>query len=181
MENNSKSSMSQTALMWGAITGLIGIVYTLILYYADLMTNKPASIASYVILIAGIYLGTKTYRDQSLGGYISFGKAFGTGVLISLYNAIIGVVFMIILYKVIDPEIITRLMAEQQDKLIESGKISEEQIEQSMEMGKKFFIPFAVLGGLFGGVFIGAIISLVTSAILKKEGDPFNRDMNSVN
>lgn len=181
MENYSKPSMAMTAAIWGAITGMIGIVYTLILYYADLMTNKPASWASYAILIVGIYLGTKAFRDQSLGGYISFGKALGTGVLISLFNAIISVIFMLILFLVIDPELMTKIMAEQQDKMLESGKITEEQMEQGMEMGKKFFIPFAIFGGLVAGVFFGTIISLITSAILKKEGDPFNKDMASVN
>lgn len=174
-----KPTMFQTTLTWGLITGFAGVVYTLILYFSDMMMNKGLSYVGIIISIIGIYLGTKAYRDQSLGGYISYGKALGTGVMISLFAAIISVVFMILLYTVIDTELVDKMMSMANEKNIERG-LSEEQAQQAMEMGKKFFIPFAVIGGLFFSVLVGFIISLITSAILKKEGDSFNRDMASI-
>lgn len=179
MENNSKPSFFQTTFTWGLITGFAGVVFTLILYFADLMLVQGLNYLGIIISIVGIYLGTKAYRDQSLGGYIFYGKALGTGVMITLYATIISVIFMILLYTVIDTELIDKVMAVANEKNIERG-LSEEQAEQAIEMGKKFFLPFAVLGGLFGGMLIGTIISLITSAILKKEGDSFTRDMSSI-
>lgn len=179
MESNTKPTMFQTALTWGLITGFAGIVYTLILYFAGIMTNKAAGYAGIIIAIVGIYLGTKAYRDQSLDGYISYGKALGTGVLISLFATILSVIFMVILYTVIDPDLVNRIMTESQDKLIEQG-MAEDQIEKGMEMTKKFFIPMTIIVGLVSNVFFGFIISLITSAILKKEGDSFSRDMSNI-
>jgi hypothetical protein len=179
MENNSKPTMFQTTLTWGLITGFAGVVYTLILYFTDMITNQSLGYVGIIISIVGIYLGTKAFRDQSLGGFISYGKALGTGVMISLFAAIISVIFMILLYTVIDTELVDKMMAIASEKNVERG-ISEDQAQQAMEMGKKLFIPFAVVGGLFFSVFVGFIISLITSAILKKEGDSFNRDMASV-
>lgn len=180
MESNSKPTMFQTTLTWGLITGFAGIVYTLILYFADLLSNQVASYAGVIISILGIYLGTKAFRDQGQDGYITYGKALGTGVLISLFAAILSVIFMVILYTVIDPELPNRLVAESQDKMIERG-MSEDQVEQGMEMANRLFIPMAILGGLFMGVLMGFIISLITSAILKKDqGDSFTRDMSAI-
>jgi len=179
MENNTKPSQVQTALTWGLITGFAVIVYTLILYFSDLMLNKPASYVSYILIFAGIYLGTKAYRDQSLDGFISYGKALGTGVLISLFSAVLTIIFMVILYTVIDTDLVNRIITESQDKMLEKG-MPEEQIDKAQEMTKKFFIPFMILGGLFVSVFFGFIISLITSAIVKKDGDSFNKDMTTI-
>jgi hypothetical protein len=180
MESNSKPTMFQTTLTWGLITGFAAIVYSLILYFAGIIGNQIAGYAGALITIAGIYLGTKAFRDQGQDGFITYGRALGTGVLISLFATILSVIFMIILYTVIDPELPSRLMAETQDRMIEKG-LPEDQIAQGMEMTKRLFIPMAIIGGLIMGVLMGFIISLVTSAILKKEqGDSFTRDMSAI-
>lgn len=179
MENTNKPSLIQTTLTWGLITGFAGVVYSLILYFAGLSLNKPAGYAGMIITIAGIYLGIKAFRDQSLGGYISYGRALGTGVLISLFASIIGTIFMIILYTYIDPELITRSLQESQDKMAERG-MAEDQIEAAMEMSKKLFVPMVGIMGILMGVFLGFIISLIVSIFVKKEGDAFNKDMASV-
>lgn len=179
MENNTKPTQFQTSLTWGLITGFAVIVYTLILYFADLMTNKPAGYVSILISIAGIYLGTKAYRDQSLNGFISYGKALGTGVLISLFSAILSIIFITVLYTVIDTELVNKVMSESQEKLLEQG-MPEEQIEKGMEMTKKIFLPMTIIGGLIFSVFAGFVISLITSAFLKKDDDKFTRDMSSI-
>lgn len=179
MENNSKPSMFQTTLTWGLITGFAGIVYTLILYFMDQTLNQAASYAGLIILAIGIYLGTKAFRDQSLSGYITYGRALGTGVLISLFSAIISVIFMLILYTVIDTDLVNKILEQSQEKMSERG-MPQEQMDQAMEMSKKLFLPMVVVMGLLFSVFFGFIISLITSAILKKEGDTFNRDMSSI-
>lgn len=179
MESNSKPTMFQTTLTWGLITGFVAVIYSLILYFSGLMLNKAAGYVSYVILIAGIYLGTKAYRDQSLDGFISYGKALGTGTLISVYSAIVILIYTILLYTVIDPELVTKTLEMSQEQLSERG-MTEEQIEQGMSITRKFFIPFAALGVLIAFVFFGFIFSLITSAFLKKEGDSFSRDMSSI-
>lgn len=180
MENTSKSTMFQTSLTWGLITGFASIIYILILYFADLMTNAQASWITWIILVIGIYLGTKAFRDQLPGGYISYGRALGTGVMISLFYGILTAIFMVLLYTVIDADLINKVIAAQQEKMLEKGAVTEEQLEQGLEMGKKLFIPMVLISSLFLSVFFGTIISLITSAILKKEGDGFNRDMSAI-
>jgi hypothetical protein len=179
MENANKPSMFQSTLTWGAITGLASIVYTLILYFLDLTLNKPAGYAGMLILVGGIFLGCKAYRDQSLDGYISYGKSLGTGVLISVFYAVITTLFMVILYKWIAPELVGKVMAQSQENMASKG-MSEDQMEKGLEMTKKFFIVGLFIGGVFMSVFFGFLISLIVSIFIKKEGDPFNRDMSSV-
>ena len=172
MENNKNSSTFQAILTWGLIAGIASIVYTLIMYMAGLMQNKPLQYAGIIITVVCLYLGIKTVRDQCLGGFISYGKSLGTGVLISLISTIISVIFLIVLYTVIDQGLIDLTLQESIQKMTERG-MSEDQIEQGISMARKFFLPSLLIGGLFFGTLIGFIISLVLSAFLKKEENPF--------
>lgn len=179
MESNTKPSMMQTALTWGLITGFASIIYTLILYFSDLILNKPAGYAGMVISIIGIFLGIKAFRDNSLDGYISYGRALGTGVLISLFASILSVIFMFILYTVIDTELVSKILAETETQMA-AKNLPSEQVEKAMEMTKKLFLPMLVVMGILGGVFFGFIISLIEAAILKKDGNSFDRNMSGL-
>ncbi|HCT30953.1 MAG TPA: hypothetical protein DIW31_09525 [Bacteroidales bacterium] len=168
MENNQKQSTFQGVLTWGLITGIASIVYTFILYFAGLMQNKPIQYAGIIITIVCLYLGIKAVRDQYLGGVISYGKSLGTGVLISLFSTIVSLIFLTILYTVIDQGLIDLALQDSIEKMTERG-MSSDQIEQGMAMARRFFIPSLLIGGLFFGTFLGFLISLVLSAFLKKE------------
>jgi putative Ca2+/H+ antiporter (TMEM165/GDT1 family) len=54
-------------------------------------------------------------------------------------------------------------------KMEDNGKMSESQIDQAMEMARKFFIPFAIAGTLIGTLICGAIASLIGAAVAKKK------------
>ena len=51
----------------------------------------------------------------------------------------------------------------------EQGKMSDEQIDQAMSIGKRFFLPFAIGTIIFFYAVIGAISSLIGAAITKKK------------
>jgi hypothetical protein len=179
MESNTKPSLMQTTLTWGLITGFAGIIFSLILYFADMSLNKTAGYFSIIITFIGIYLGTKACRDQVLGGYISYSRALGIGTLITLFSTILAIIYVIILYKVIDPGLINKTMEMSQEQMIERGQ-NIEQMEKGLEIARKFFVLFASIGVFFFSMFAGFVVSLITSAILKKDGDSFTKDMSAI-
>jgi len=172
MENNQKSSFLQATLTWGLITGLAGVVYTLILYFTGLMQNKPIQFAGMIITILCLYLGIKSVRDQNYSGFISYSKSLVTGVLISLFSTIVSLLFIIILYTIIDSGLIDIALQESANQMAGRG-MSEDQIEKGLAISRKFFIPFMAFGVLFFGTLSGFVISLILSIFLKKEENPF--------
>jgi hypothetical protein len=177
MEKN--TSIWKNTLTNGVILGLVLIIYTVLLYITDLTFNTGMGVLVYVILIAGIFIGTKSYRDKVLDGSISYGKALTTGVLISVFAAIIISVFIYILYKWIDPGLMDKIVKMKEDKMLDRG-MSADQVEQAMNMAKKFMSPLiTMIGSIISYVLIGTIISLVTSAILKKEKNPMIEETES--
>jgi hypothetical protein len=81
-----KTTLFNHALVWGAILGIVLVVYSLLLYFLDLSTSKALSFISWIIIIGGIFYAMKLYRDGVNQGILSFGNAFTIGILVLLQD-----------------------------------------------------------------------------------------------
>jgi len=159
----------KTAIKWGLIAGAAMIILSMITYYAGMTQNTTLQWLSYLLLALGVFLGTREHRDRDLGGFISYGRGLGTGVLVSLFSGLLLTVFILLFYGVIDTGALDELKRVQEDAMYERG-MSDEQIEMSM----KFVTPgMMALFTLPTMTFFGLIISLVVAAILKRNRPPF--------
>ncbi|MFP4619826.1 MAG: DUF4199 domain-containing protein [Bacteroidales bacterium] len=167
----------KSTMTFGFITGMVLIVYTLLLYATNnlIRSNLFLSILNYVILIAGIVMGTRSYRDQILGGYISYGKALGYGVVLSVFTGVVLGIFTYLLYAVIDPGLMEQSMKIMEEEMLNQG-ISPEQVETLSGMQKQLRSPFMMLiSSVFTYALMGLIFSLITSAFLKKDKPIFDQ------
>ncbi len=163
--------MMPPASRHGFFLGLSLVIMQTVFYLADIKLDSGLGYISYVILITGLFLSIRNYRDQLNGGFVSYGKSVGYGVLVSLMAGIISSVFVFVLYKYIDASIIDKLLIESEAKL-EEQNLAPEQLEMAMEMNRKIFTPFAIaIMSVIGYVFMGLVFSLVLSVFLKKENE----------
>ncbi len=166
---NKNTSVLVNALIWGVIIGLVSIVYSVILYMLDQTLNKTLGYFGFIILIAGLAYGMKSYRDNVLDGVLPFGKAFGFGILVVLVSGVIGGIYGYLLYTVIDPDLIGKVMDMQSEQMLERG-LPEAQVEQAIEVTKRFITPgFMMISALVVNLLMGGILSLIVAAIFKKE------------
>ena len=171
MEN--KPSIFKYSLIYGVILGLALVIYSSLLYVTNLMFVQVLGYLSFVIIIVIMYLGEKAYRDKGLGGSINYGQAFLTGLLIVVFASVISSLFTYLLYTVIDLDLVEKSLKFQEDKMIASGKYTDQQIEFGMNMARKFTTPNRMLiMGILGSAFFGAIFSLLISIFIKKEPLP---------
>ncbi len=174
MEN--KVSVWKANLNAGIILALLGMVWTLILWFLDQTSNNKLGMVFFAILIIGLFLGIKSYRDKYRNGFITYGQSLGAGVIIMLYYSIFTAIFTYILYKFIDPNLLDKMLALTEEKLLEKG-LTEGMIEQSMQIQKKIMTPLIIsLSGILSNVFFGAILSLIISLFTKREGNPLIDD-----
>ena len=79
--------MKKTVLTFGLISGLmISILMGGSLLLADKIGSGHSMALGYSIMLASfllIYFGIRSYRDNTLAGQISFGRAFACGILIT--------------------------------------------------------------------------------------------------
>ena len=174
-ENFLKSTMTS-----GAVLGLALILHSVVLYTFDATLVKGMNFIGWAIIVAGIVYGTKNFRDNFQNGIISYGRALGTGTIITVFAGFIQGFYMYIFVNYIDIEYFDRLI-EQTVILYQEGGLTDEQIEASLEMSEIMRTPVALaLSTIFVSAFLGFIISLLTSIFLKKEGDGFEQAMNQI-
>jgi hypothetical protein len=159
-------------LVNGLILGLIGVVYTLILYFLDLTFNKNLGYLFLLAQVIILYFLVKSYRDNYLNGMINYGQALGAGVIIFLYSALIGSLFTLLLYSVIDPGLVDKSIAFTEEMYLEKG-IPQEQIDAGLNIARKMMKPAIMIPiGLVTNMFFGFILSLIVAAFVRKEGNP---------
>jgi hypothetical protein len=167
---NPKSTWN-VALKYGVITSIASFIFGLIVYATGIYLKSGINYLYYVLLAVGIVFAIKERRDKDLGGYISYGQGFNTGLLVSLVTALIGVVTGYIMMNWIAPEMLGEILKVSEQKMIERG-MSEDQIKVGMEMTKRFTTPLWIaVWGFVGITIIGIIMSLIAAAIFKKQ-DP---------
>ena len=160
----------------GIILGFAGIIFTLVLYFLDQTLNKNLGYIWFVILIVVLVLMIKSYRDNYLKGFITYGQSLGSGVVIMLYYSIISAIFGFILYSYIDPGLIEKMLAMSEEAMLDRG-LPESAIEQGMKIQEKIMVPWVLgLGGILNGMLFGTIISLIISIFIKREGNPLIDD-----
>jgi hypothetical protein len=167
----------KSTMTYGLITGVALIIYTLLLYSTNnlLRQNFLLSLMNYLILIGGIVAGTRSYRDRMLQGYITYSKALGYGVVMSIFTGIVLGIFTYLLYTMIDPGLMEKSMAMIQEEMLKQG-IEPGRVESISEMQRQIRSPFMMLiGSVLTYAFLGLIFALVTSAFLRKNKPVFEQ------
>ncbi|MCV6629016.1 MAG: DUF4199 domain-containing protein [Flavobacteriaceae bacterium] len=156
------------SLMYGGILGLIGIIFFFMLYSLEMHYERDWKIMAVSVLLLGgaIFLGIFNFRKDN-GGFLTLGQALKTGIGIALISGIIAILWQQIFMTFIEPEFMDKMMEIQRQALVEDGRLTSKQIDQQMEMGKKFAwvgYAFAILINLF----IGFVCSMIIGLILQK-------------
>ncbi|MCX6257334.1 MAG: DUF4199 domain-containing protein [Bacteroidia bacterium] len=180
---NEKTPVWKSAMNYGAIIGVVFVIYTLVIYLFNIyptsfLSGGLMTLVNIVLLVLGLVYSTKHYRTHMLGGKISYAQSLLFGTLICLFSSIITGFFSYLLNAVIDPEYQVRMAKAIQDSMVEymtNMGVSDSQIQDAIDkMNGK--MPSALSSGfnmVLWGTIGGFIVSLITSAFLKKEGDPF--------
>jgi len=167
LEPGSKTSVSAVAIRYALIVGIINIIYSIILYITDLhITSKFLSYVSFLIIIVGIYLAHKHFKNEN-GGYMSYGQGLGIGTLLSGIVGLLSGIFTFIYMQFIDTGLMERAQ-EMQIVELEKRGMSEEQIEQALKMAQSFTSPgMMIVWSIVAFLFVGFLFSLIISAITK--------------
>ncbi len=171
VEQTKQSTLTSASFTYGLLTAIGLILITLFTYIFNLTEVRWISFLSYVLLLAGIIFGTIKFRDDDLGGFISYGRSFGFGTLVSLFASLISGLFVYVFYKFIAPDAFEQLRIIAEQNMIEANPdITDQQLDFALRMMSPLML---FISSIFSITFIGAVFSLVTSAFLKKK-DPLD-------
>jgi Protein of unknown function (DUF4199) len=164
-------STTSIGLKYGLIFGMISIIYSISMYASGLMLNTSMGAVNGIVglglMIAGFVLAFREFKAAT-NGFMEFKEGLMICFLMSLILCSVSGLFTYVLYKFIDPELLTS-MEELIRQQYEAANMSDEQIEQALEMSKFFRTPeFMLASALIGGLFFHMIVGLITTAAMKK-------------
>jgi uncharacterized protein DUF4199 len=170
--------MKKTVIVFGLIAG--AIVCLLWLITAICMVKgyfKGSEVVGYtgmLVAFSFVFIGVKNYRDKYNNRVISFGKAFRTGLYITLVASTMYVLAWLIEYYVFFPDFMEKYCVHTIDQAKASGisqQALDKKITQMASMKEMYKNPlFVVLFTYLEILPVGIIISLISALILKRKG-----------
>ena len=172
-------------LKGGLILAGVSILLTMLTYVIDvsLMVEWWFGVVSLLISMGLlIYLGIN-YRND-IGGILSYGDAFKFSFLVFFVSYVVGIIFQIALYTVIDPElpeIMKQLTVEKTVEMMEGFGLSDEALDAAIigvEDGiDEATTPMGMIKSAPLGIFFLLFFSAI-SAIFIKRNPPVSDRIN---
>jgi hypothetical protein len=169
--------MKKTVLTFGLIAGvMISVLMDGSLLLAHKIGSGHSMALGYTMMVASfllIYFGIRSYRDNTLGGKISFGRAFACGILIALLTTICYVATWEVLYFKFIPHFMDSYFAAQIQKVQSSGlgpattAAQVAAIERSQQLYQNPFVNMAYT--FIEPLPVGLLIALLSAALLRRK------------
>jgi hypothetical protein len=170
--------MKKAVLTFGLISGLImSVLMGGSLLLADKIgSGHNSMVLGYTMMVASfllIYFGIRSYRDNTLVGQISFGRAFACGILITLISSVCYVVMWEVLYFNFMPHFMDGYFAAQIHKLQSAGLDAATTaarvaaIQHSQQLYQNPFVNMAYT--LMEPLPVGLLITLLSAALLRRK------------
>lgn len=168
--------MKKTVLRYGFFCFIAATVLFLsALVFGQGLSFEAQGVLGYVTIVASlvfVFFGIKHYRDQENNGVISFGRALGIGMLITLFAALGFAIIDYVYTAYINPDFIREYTANSianlektlaGDELIKAQKDLTSQMESMGSSSALAVFMFAIV------TVVGFIISLLSSLFLNKK------------
>ena len=173
-------SMKRTVLIYGAVAGALVSAFmtiTMLLMAKDdkVHTGASSMVIGYLgmlIAFTFIFVAVKTYRDNQNNGLISFGKAFGMGLLITLIASTFYVITWAIVYQNLLPDYMDRYCAAmiQEAKTTLSGPTLEAKIAEINKAKEMYATPLGFILFTYAEILpVGILVSLLAALLLKRK------------
>lgn len=168
--------MKKVVLTFGLLSGLVVMVLmTINTIFAEQIGFDRAVITGYTVILISflfVYFGIRSYRDEVLGGKITFGSGFKVGILITLISCAFYVAGWLVLYYNFMPDFGEKYGA----YLIESVRARggsqaeiDEMIKQAKDAKAMLENPLTNAAVTFTEPFpVGLLVTLISAAVLRR-------------
>jgi hypothetical protein len=170
--------MKNQGIKYGIIAGVLSSVLSLLIYFIDYSMFATLWLLLVFVIIGVVIAVIAVRKEKSVqGGLLDFKGAFITSFTCFLVAGVIGTLFSILLFSVIDSE----LGAKVADKIMENTVALMEKfgapvdaIDESMKEMENLEDDFTAKGqalSFFKNLIVYVILSLIIGAIMKSKSD----------
>jgi hypothetical protein len=168
--------MKKIVLTFGLLSGLVSaVMMTGTMSFVDRIGFDRSLYLGYTVIVISflfVYFGIRSYRDNVLGGRITFGKGFQAGILITLISCLFYVGSWMVTYRLFFPDFGDKYAAYMVDEQRAKGA-SQADIDRTIKEGediKKILDnPVTNAAVTFTEPFpVGLLVTLISAAVLRK-------------
>lgn len=173
-ENQPKTG--KVGLRFGLLLAAVGIIFSLMLFFADLHYERGWAINLVnILLMAGVIFLAISHFKKANGTYLTLGEAMKVGLATAVVAALVGIVWQLIFINFIEPDFMDKVFQISRAEMIQQNpKMTEEQLKGGEDMIRMFTSPgVIVVMALVFSLFIGSIASLIIGLILKKQKEAY--------
>jgi len=155
----------QISVKFGLITGIVLILYAVILYLTNAnifspMVSITSMLVNFVFLIVMAVIAMNKTRDEVFGGKITFANALLAGFVLMIVSGYLGALYNYVFATAIDPNYLPGQLSNFVDSM--EGKLPEEALEKMIESMEENTDPSRTL---IRSAWITPVFALVVSAI----------------
>jgi hypothetical protein len=168
--------MKRIVLVFGLISGvMLSVMMATSMFFIDQIGDK-GYVVGYTTMVVSflmVYFGIRSYRDDVLGGVISFGRAFQAGILIALIASLCYVgTWELMFFK--GPDGFGAKITAHMIEMSKKPGATQAENDAKVAEAKKFMVlyqnPFINAAMTFIEPFpVGLVITLVCAGILKRK------------
>ncbi len=167
--------MSRIVLTYGLIAGIVVSLSLILLTSNGGINMENGEIIGYTVMIIAlstIFFGVRTYRDQHLGGSISFGKAFTIGLYIALVASTIYVLSWLVISGTVRQDFMNEYYTHTVEELRQSD-LPEAEVEAKIaemdEFREMYKNPLVKIGVTYLEILpVGLLVSLISAFLLRR-------------
>lgn len=169
--------MKKTVLTFGVLSGVVSalMMFVTVLFIDQIGWDKGVFVGYTAITLSllFVYFGIRSYRDNQLGGRITFGRAVGVGLLITLVSCVFYVIAWEIEYATMFSDFADKYTAFAMDQARAAGATETEMAAKAAEMADmKKIMDSPIKRPLFvmlEPMPVGLLVTLVSAAVLRKK------------
>ena len=162
-----------TGIKHGIIWGVIYIIILLITYIFGYDTNSLLGIILPIIFLVAVFVSVNlAHKKNDLGGYISFGRAYGVGLIAVVTLAVIFAIYMIVYVYGLQPDIVDMSIEKEIAKMEKAGD-SKETIKMKLKITEPFRTkPIIIISYMFMHVLGAAALGLMIAGVIGSANRP---------
>jgi hypothetical protein len=169
--------MKKTVLTFGLIAGaILSAMMLLTLPFHDQIGFDKGYIIGYTTMVLAflmVFFGVRSYRDNVAGGFVTFGRAFLLGLMITLVASACYVATWEVVYYALAPDFTEKYAAYAVDKARQAGATEAQiaaktkEMNDFAEMYKNPLVNIAFT--LLEPLPVGLLFTLVTAGVLSRK------------
>ena len=168
--------MTKTVLTFGLLSGAVAAAMMfLTLPFAERIGFDRSIIVGYTTIVTSmlfVYFGVRSYRDNVLGGQMTFGRAFQAGLLIAVISSVCYVVAWLVLFYGFMPDFADKYAAYTVESVRAAGGTPAEieaAIKEAEQAKRMLANPLINAAVAFTEPFpVGLLVTLISAAVLKR-------------